>query len=199
MSIMFSESENLKRFIQEMNRTADEAASAVRKETEDTIQSVLSQARDLARQEVAAAQFTELDKLIEKNNAALSEAQRQETQTLLLRRKKIEDEVFAEAEKRVKDFVKSEKYREFLLSSAKGFGKIFSEKPIFEIRPEDAGLSELLLPFCSEIRENKNIHLGGIRALSADGSTAADDTLDSRLQSCRQDFYEKSGLSVNFS
>lgn len=193
---MASESENLERFIQEINRTADEAAAAVRKEARAYVGSALRQARDLVRQELAAAQFSELDKLIEKNNAALSEEERRETERLLQRRREIEQEVFAEAEKRLGAFTASDAYRELLFKSAARLQALFPDGAVFYIRPADETYAEELRSRYGAVELDGSIRLGGVRAVSADGKLAADDTLDSRFDACRRDFYAKSGLSV---
>ena len=193
---MISDAENLDKFIKAINRAAEKAVTKVRKETAAYVDSGLQQARELARQEITAAQFTELDKLTERNNADLSEAERQETQRLLQRRREIENEVFEEAQKRVAALVGSEQYKDFLTASAKKLRGLFKGNAVFYIRPEDEMYKSALRDICGEVQTDKSIVLGGIKAVSADGTLAADDTLDSRLAACRQAFYETSGLSV---
>ena len=193
---MLSESINLDQFIQEINRNADAAVSAIRKETDAYVSSELKKAKRKARREISASQFSALDKLNERNNTDLFEAERAETVRLIQRRQEITDEVFAESAERIRRFTATEDYRKLLLALANELAAVLGTDSVFYIRPADKGYVNDLLPYCSKVLTDDSIQLGGIKAVSKQKGLAADHTLDGRLRQQRQLFCEKSGLSV---
>ena len=64
------------------------------------------------------------------------------------------------------------------------------------IRPEYEKYKEMLLELCSGVEIDKSVKLGGCRGVSAKNSMRADDTLDSRFEKQKEEFYSYSGLSV---
>ena len=193
---MLSESTSLDQFIQEINRNADAAVSAIRKETDAYVTAELKKAKRKARREISASQFSELDKLNERNNTDLFEAERAETVRLIQRRQEITDEVFAESAERIRRFTATEEYRKLLLALAKELTAVLGTDSVFYIRPADKDYVNDLLPFCSKVLFDERIQLGGLKAISEQKALAADQTLDGRLQQQRQLFCENSGLSV---
>ncbi|MBR1811315.1 MAG: V-type ATP synthase subunit E [Clostridia bacterium] len=193
---MISEPKNLENIIKEINKAADTAVNAIKKETAAYIRSELKKAERRAKQEITAAQFSELDKLNEQTNTDLSVAERNETRALLQRRSEITDEVFAEAAARIAAFTQTDGYRAFLLDSAKQLCALMGADSVFYLRPEDERHFHALNTYCADIRADSQITLGGIRAVNESRGLLADDTLDSRLAQQRQTFYETSGVTL---
>ena len=73
--------------------------------------------------------------------------------------------------------------------------KIGDDAVIF-IRPEDEKYKSALLNECAGVKFDKTIKLGGCKGASAKNSMRADDTLDSRFDRQKREFYSYSGLSV---
>ncbi len=193
---MISDTENLERFISQINETADRAVESIHRETEKYVSGELEKAKKQARREIHDSQFMELDKLNEKNNTDFFASQRRETIHLIEVRRELTEKVFEEARRRVEAFTHSADYAGFLTASAKKITEVVGTDSVFYLREDDSKYRDELLPFCREIATDNEIALGGIRAVNQERGLAADDTLDTRLQQQREAFYEQSGLSV---
>ncbi len=193
---MAAETSKLEKIIKEINRAADSVVAKTKKEAGAFQRSEMKKAQEQAKQEIAAAQFTALDRLNEQMNADLALSEKEETETLLRRRNEITAEVFAEARRRIAAFADGAEYAGFLTASAARIRDLLGGDSVFYLRPADETYFALLRDFCGEIRPDGEITLGGIRAESAAKGLIADDTLDSRLAQSAQDFYENSGLTV---
>ena len=192
---MIPENKKIEKFIEEINKTANDRISAIETETEKYVKSELKKAKKQARQEIGLAQFSELEKLNEKNNASLSEAEKSESERLLARRCEITEEVFSEAKRRISDFTGTDSYKAFLLASAENLCREIG-KGTFYLSGNDEKFFDDLASFCHTIQIDNTIVFGGIKAVNEEKGLAADDTLDSRLAAEKQAFYEVSGLSV---
>ena len=191
-----ADASKLEKIIKEINRQADNQVSKIKKETSSYLRTELRKAEAQAKQEIGAAQFTLQDRLTEQMNADLSAAEKAETRSLLRRRAEITEEVFAEARKRIEAFTESEAYAAFLKASAERIRAEIGEGAVFSLRPADEKYFDALKDYCSELRTDKTILLGGVRAENRNTGLTADDTLDQRLQRQKELFYETSGLSV---
>ncbi len=191
-----ADASKLEKIIKEVDRAADNAVAKIKKETASYLRTELRKAEAQARQEISSAQFTVLDKLNEQMNADLAAAEKAETQALLQKRAEITDDVFSQARQRIEAFTESDKYPTFLYRSAERIRSAIGEGSVFYLRSADEAHFSALRDFCAEIRADKNIVLGGIRAENRDTGLTADDTLDARLEKQKEAFYENSGLSV---
>ena len=191
-----ADASKLEKIIKEIDRQADNQVSKIKKETAAYLRAELRKAESQAKQEIGAAQFTLQDRLTEQANADLSAAEKAETQALLRRRAEITDEVFAEARRRIEAFTESDAYAPFLKSSAERIRAAIGDGAVFSLRPADEKYFSALKEYCAELRTDRTVLLGGIRAENRDTGLTADDTLDQRLLRQRELFYETSGLSV---
>lgn len=114
-------------------------------------------------------------------------------------REAIAEEVFAEARQKLKDYVSSDEYKGFLERSAKDiYGLFGDESCVLYIAPSDEKYSETLsfiLPH-AQIKTDRRITIGGVRAYCKKLGITADDTLDTRLDDQKAWFIENSGLKA---
>ena len=142
-------------------------------------------------------------KMSEINNQISSELSRAETASkkrIFLKRREIEDEVFAKAEKKLIEYTKTDKYISGLAKSAEKIGKVLdADDVILYVKEKDmAHKNKLVKAFgrkC-EVAVSDDIKLGGITGLSRSLGRIADETLDSRLAEQHEWFCENSGLKV---
>lgn len=164
----------------ELERAEKEALSdayrMIRQETADVRGSI---ARDLSSRELA------------------------ERRKLLELRSDIEKRVFDEAREKLRVFVSSDKYKEYLVRSAKGAASAFSAAPdgvVFVLRHDDMKYSEAIQTAyggqCA-FEGSSDISLGGFIARSETLGAAVDATLDTRLEDQHEWFGENAGLSIN--
>lgn len=119
---------------------------------------------------------------------------------LLEQRQKITDDVFRRAADKLAEFVKTERYADFLKKTAQQFSKTFQEEgTILFLKPGDEKYEkDIRAAFqqpCS-VQTLESIRIGGIRARNDKMGLAADATLDTLLESQREWFEEQSGMAV---
>jgi V/A-type H+/Na+-transporting ATPase subunit E len=119
---------------------------------------------------------------------------------LLEQRQKITDDVFRRAADKLAEFVKTERYVDFLKKTAEQFSKTLQEEgTIIFFKPGDEKYEkDIRAAFqhpCS-MQPLESIRIGGIRARNDKMGLAADATLDTLLESQREWFEEQSGLAV---
>ena len=119
---------------------------------------------------------------------------------LLRRRQEIVDEVFSNCEKKLAQFTNSDKYQSFIDNSLKKVSKILDRgKTIIYLRKEDFKFKDKIKSNFEEceIKERKDILIGGIYALNESLGLVIDDTLDSKLDEQHEWFAENCGLTLS--
>ena len=142
-------------------------------------------------------------KMADINNKISSELSRAESESryrIFDKRRQIEDEVFAKAEKKLLEFTKTEKYAALLEKSAKSISEVLKgDDVVLCVKECDLKYEKrLTAPFGGRCRliSSDEIKIGGITGLSRSMGLIADETLDTKLLYQREWFYEHSGLSV---
>jgi len=111
----------------------------------------------------------------------------------------IEEEVFAEAKKRLLAFAAGDKYDEYLNRSAQKAAQMLSPVGVtVRVRPTDVCKSALLtaiIPGCTVVTDHI-IAVGGFTAEDAEKGVLIDMTLDSRLEQQREKFRRTAGLTI---
>ena len=189
----------------------DNFLKAIEKYAEEQRGKLKTEAEEFKERELNTAEeegIKEAYELIQKkmadiNNRISSELSGEESSSrikIFERRRQIEDEVFAKAEKKLLEFTKTDKYAALLEKSAKEISKVLTGGDIvLYVRERDMKFDKkLTAPFggrCT-LMSSDEIRIGGITGLSRSMGLIADETLDTKLEYQREWFYEHSGLSV---
>ncbi len=111
----------------------------------------------------------------------------------------IENDIFAEAEKRLRAFASGDKYDSYLTAAAeKVAGAVGYGAVTVRVRPGDEGKKALLgvlIPGC-EVKTDPSIRIGGFTAEMTDRGVLVDMTLDSRLERQREEFRRNPELTI---
>ena len=193
---MVADKEKNEFFVNSINEEAEKRCVKIKKDIDEYIDSELQKARESASLNIGSIKKDETDRLNEKNNAAFSELEAQETRKLLNRRNEIANEVFKKAESKIKAFTGNDEYFDFLVSSIEKIKKEIGDDTIIYLRPDDKKYSKKLKSLCKEIKFDSTIILGGCKAENISAALLADDTLDSRFEEAKAGFYKKSGLII---
>lgn len=183
-------------FIGAINKEADARYDRIRKETDEFVKSELEKARAAAKEIAKSAAKAEVSKLSEQSNTDTYKSRTQLIMQIVSKRREMTDKVFGKAQKEISEFTQKAEYEEFLKKSAVSIKEAIGEDAVIMIRPEDEKYASSLLGVCSEVELDKTIKLGGCKGVSRKNSMRADDTLDSRFEKQKQEFYSYSGLSV---
>ena len=189
----------------------DNFLKAIEKYAEEQRGKLRSEAEEFRERELNIAEeegIKEAYELIQKkmadiNNRISSELSRAESESrirIFERRRQIEDEVFAKAEKKLIDFTKTDKYPALLEKSAEAVSRVLTEgEVVLYVRECDMKYEKMLTaPFggrCT-LMSTDEIRIGGITGMSRSMGLIADETLDTKLSYQREWFHEHSGLSV---
>lgn len=134
------------------------------------------------------------------SDAALRAAEYESEKRLSLAglRNELSDGIFDEITLKIKDFTKSSEYSDFLKKSAERLAAVIGSEIIFYIRPCDMIYAGALNEIAenAEIREDRQILLGGIIATDKNNTLRADDTLDSRLSNEKKAFFENADFKI---
>lgn len=118
---------------------------------------------------------------------------------LFEQRAAIENDIFAEAEKRIKAFVAGDKYDSYLTTAAeKVANTVSSGEMVVRVRPADEGKKALLgvmIPGC-RVETDPSIRIGGFTAEVTERGMLVDMTLDSRLAQQREEFRRNAKLTI---
>lgn len=185
------------RFRQAINSDAAARCDKIRKYVDDYIENEIKKTRRLARQNVRPVRSSEFDRLNEEINAELSENETKEIEKLVVRRSEITDEVFARAIEKIKTFAASDEYHDFIIKSVANIKAAIGSDAVIILKPDDKKLEAEIKALGNEVRYDELIKLGGCKGENSRTAMTADDTLDSRLEAEKQNFYSYSGLSLS--
>lgn len=191
------QNDKISKFVAAITKEADERRSRIMQETEDLISAELKKAEDEALEEsyyLIQRKIAAIHAQINRDTAAL----RQELKAdLFRRREEITAEILAHAKAKILEFTSSEHYEPFLRRSCEQAVGLLGSGPMTVcLRREDLRFEDAIrrvLPV-ARFKEDDSIRLGGLKFESADGKMIADDTLDERLNSQRNWFFEACGL-----
>ncbi len=185
------------RFRQAINSDAAARCDKIRKDVDDYIENEIKKTRRLARQNVRPVRSSEFDRLNEEINAELSENETKEIEKLVVRRSEITDEVFARAIEKIKTFAAGDEYHDFIIKSVANIKAAIGSDAVIILKPDDKKLEAEIKALGNEVRYDELIKLGGCKGENSRTAMTADDTLDSRLEAEKQNFYSYSGLSLS--
>lgn len=185
-------------------KAIDKYASEQQRKIEDEINLYKQKELEKAETEILSEVHSFIqDKIAEMKGSISKEISIKEMECkkkLLRRRQEIVDEVFSNCKNKLLLFTRSEKYKLFIDKSLKEISKILNKgKTIIYLKKDDLKLKEgINTNFFSEceIREKKDITIGGIYALNESLGIVIDDTLDSKLDEQHEWFAENCGLTL---
>ena len=187
------------RFLEAIEKYAEEQRSEMRAE----IEAFREEQLEAANEEGTAAAFKFIQEQKQEFKASLAkETALKETQKkreLFEKRNDMAQSVFSQAEKKLVDFTKSGKYKEYIATSARLINeKLGGKKVVAYIAPKDKPFEDIVRKAFSdcEIVYDETIKIGGIRCSCPELSIIADDTLDTKFEDRKRLFVETSGLIV---
>lgn len=193
---MMNNEKKAAQFIKAINAEADAKCEALKKETDTFVNRELKKAREIAKENAKTIAKKEINRLDEQTNTDSYKSRVEQTKHIVSKRDEITNRVFELASEKIKEFTKSDAYEDFLKESVQKITAAIGEQAIIFISPEDEKFIPALSKLCAGVEIDKTIILGGCKGSCPDASMKADDTLDSRLDLQRKEFYQTSGLSI---
>lgn len=192
---MIEENERAAQFMQAIQRDAEKRRGEIIRAIDAETAAELEKAKQAAQEKAAQMAEYEKQRALEQTNRQLSRSVLEAGAQLARRRTQITDEVFAACEKQVTDFVAGADYPAYLKKNAEGLlAMLRCDSAEFFARPQDLELAQAAVPQGCTVQADPTIRLGGLRARN--GSTEADDTLDTRMANQKDWFLQNSGMSI---
>ncbi len=157
-----------------------------------------------ANEEGTAAAFAFIQEQKQEFKASLAkETALKETKIkreLFEKRQKMAQQIFDEAEQKLRDFTTTPKYKEYISTSAKMMlNRLEGESVIVLICSKDKKYENVIkkiFPDCT-VKVDNSIKIGGIRCECPNLSIIIDDTLDAKFEDRKRVFVETSGLIID--
>ena len=196
---MQSQEEKLRLFLEAINSYAEKQRLTILQDMEQYTSAELDKAEAEALREAYVHISRETAEVRASIVRELSAHELQARRRLFEQRAAIEDEVFAEAEKSLKEYAAGERYDDYLTRAAQtAAAKAEGQRVVVRVRPADEGKSDLLsglIPGCA-VETDPSIVIGGFTAELTLRGAIIDMTLDSRLAAQREVFRRTSGLTI---
>ena len=184
-------------FLNAINADAERRRSEIERDTNEYIARKTDEAEARISRETYMSLQRRAAQIRSRIGREVSTRQQQRRQELFGLRSQLTEELFCEARRRIEQAVQSQEYARILavlvseaVSAVGGTGTVYG-------RADDEGLIVPLLTDGCTFQCDDSIQLGGVRAVSSDGTLAADNRLESRLNAEREWFVNNSRLTLN--
>jgi vacuolar-type H+-ATPase subunit E/Vma4 len=189
--------EPIKNFLTAIRSEAEQRRAQIEDETKKYIDTEMEKAENKALSDIYKKIQRRAASIRSDIGRELSGQEQQGRRELLKKRDELSKKVFADAAERIAEFTRSPDYEQFMLTAAKQASEAVGDGCTVCLRSADLSLADRISAACGcKTAADDTITLGGVRAVSADGSLVADNTLESRLNAQREWFIANCGLTV---
>lgn len=187
-------------FLKAIKKYAGAQKKAMEGEVKQLKSERLKEAEEKAKRDSEALKKQKLNEVHNSQTAKLATKTQEGQKQLYIARAQMTEEVFKLASDKLKAYAQIAEYRAKLNDSAKAVAELFGGKDcIIYVNERDIAEAEQfksLFSAGSEVKADKTIQIGGVKAYCESMGIIADETLDSKLDLQREWFVENAELSV---
>ncbi len=187
-------------FLKAIKKYAGAQKKAMEGEVKQLKSERLKEAEKKAKRDSEALKKQKLNEVHNSQTAKLATKTQEGQKQLYIARAQMTEEVFKLASDKLKAYAQTAEYRAKLNDSAKAVAELFGGKDcIIYVNERDIAEAEQfksLFSAGSEVKADKTIQIGGVKAYCESMGIIADETLDSKLDLQREWFVENAELSV---
>ena len=187
-------------FLKAIKKYAGAQKKAMEGEVKQLKSERLKEAEEKAKRDSEALKKQKLNEVHNSLTAKLATKTQEGQKQLYIARAQMTEEVFKLASDKLKAYAQTAEYRAKLNDSAKAVAELFGGKDcIIYVNERDIAEAEQfksLFSAGSEVKADKTIQIGGVKAYCESMGIIADETLDSKLDLQREWFVENAELSV---
>lgn len=187
-------------FLKAIKKYAGAQKKAMEGEVKQLKSERLKEAEEKAKRDSEALKKQKLNEVHNSQTAKLATKTQEGQKQLYIARAQMTEEVFKLASDKLKAYAQTAEYRAKLNDSAKAVAELFGGKDcIIYVNERDTAEAEQfksLFSAGSEVKADKTIQIGGVKAYCESMGIIADETLDSKLDLQREWFVENAELSV---
>ncbi|MDO5560252.1 MAG: V-type ATP synthase subunit E [Oscillospiraceae bacterium] len=180
---------------------------AVNLEVNKQIEDILSQANKKKSEKIEQAENDILNKsyvqiktavtqLQAESKMKISKAEQESRIRVLTHREELVRKIFANVEEQIKEFVRSDNYKDYLINLIKK--ETIENGAVIFIKPDDMKYEKILKSYIEaecEFKEDKTIKYGGLSVYSESSSVLKNMTIDSLLEDEKKNFSSKYKLA----
>ncbi len=187
-------------FLKAIKKYAGAQKKAMEGEVKQLKSERLKEAEEKAKRDSEALKKQKLNEVHNSQTAKLATKTQEGQKQRYIARAQMTEEVFKLASDKLKAYAQTAEYRAKLNDSAKAVAELFGGKDcIIYVNERDIAEAEQfksLFSAGSEVKADKTIQIGGVKAYCESMGIIADETLDSKLDLQREWFVENAELSV---
>lgn len=187
-------------FLKAIKKYAGAQKKAMEGEVKQLKSERLKEAEEKAKRDSEALKKQKLNEVHNSQTAKLATKTQEGQKQLYIARAQMTEEVFKLASDKLKAYAQTAEYRAKLNDSAKAVAELFGGNDcIIYVNERDIAEAEQfksLFSAGSEVKADKTIQIGGVKAYCESMGIIADETLDSKLDLQREWFVENAELSV---
>ena len=187
-------------FLKAIKKYAGAQKKAMEGEVKQLKSERLKEAEEKAKRDSEALKKQKLNEVHNSQTAKLATKTQEGQKQLYIARAQMTEKVFKLASDKLKAYAQTAEYRAKLNESAKAVAELFGGKDcIIYVNERDIAEAEQfksLFSAGSEVKADKTIQIGGVKAYCESMGIIADETLDSKLDLQREWFVENAELSV---
>ena len=187
-------------FLKAIKKYAGAQKKAMEGEVKQLKSERLKEAEEKAKRDSEALKKQKLNEVHNSQTAKLATKTQEGQKQLYIARAQMTEEVFKLASDKLKAYAQTAEYRAKLNDSAKAVAELFGGKDcIIYVNERDIAEAEQfksLFSAGSEVKADKTIQIGGVKAYCESMGIIADETLDSKLDLQREWFVENAELYV---
>jgi V/A-type H+-transporting ATPase subunit E len=191
----------LDKFESAVLKDAEEQRSKILEEIEEYRKSELEKAEEEILHEAYIMIQNEIASIKNKHSRKISLTELEGRRNLLKLREELTGKVFDEAASKIVDFSKTDDYKNYMIDLVKKCCDKMPDGDIkIEVKKDDLSLADALISASGRnatVAEKANITLGGLIINNSEKGIVVDETLDLKLNSQRDWFIAKSGLSIS--
>ncbi len=187
-------------FENEIKTSAARQSEALRKEIADLKDKELKKIQKDLQESIDNATRLEMKELQVDHSYEINKIVMESSRKLMKLRQQLLEEVFTEAETKLRDFVASEEYAKLMEKKLSDILEKFSKcSVVFSVKPGDQALTEMLKRNYHHeyfLEYDPEIKIGGFSVFCAKLGVEIDETIDHRLKDQKEWFYANSNLFV---
>lgn len=184
-------------FLEAVYRNAENTAQSMREEIINSKEEALVKYMENAQKAADIRYQIEVAKTRVAVSSEFSHKEAELREELFIQRKNLTENIFTEVKNKLSSFIKTDKYKDFLINTAKQISEVLESDCELLIKEEDQPFEEEIKNAFGKnckISYTNQIHFGGI--IGKTENFIIDNTLDARLEEQRENFIQNSGLKV---
>lgn len=196
---MAYDKQKLSRFQDTVFSEADEKIDAMKTEADEYEKTELDKAKQLEYDKIFTYMQEKVHDLQWENRREVTKKNLEAKRKTLEFRNSLVNNVFEECENKLKEFVLSDKYEDYLIKKIKDATEKFNcNDSVVSVSKQDMKFEKQILSIekIKSVVEDRSNLLGGFKLINNETGLLLDETIASQLEKQRTYFYKNSGLTV---